>query len=77
MVQEVRSGWSLRTVAVEFGVSASTVAYWVDHVRGKRVDRVVFASAGPGGAWNRTAPEVEQRILSVRRLLREESVLGE
>jgi len=77
MVREVRSGRSLRAVAAEFGVSASTVSYWVDHARGKRVDRVVFASARRGGAWNRTAPEVEQRILSVRRLLREESVLGE
>ena len=53
------------------------MSYWVDYARGKRVDRVVFASARRGGAWNRTAPEVEQRILSVRRLLREESVLGE
>jgi len=77
MVREVRSGRSLRRVAAEFGVSVSTVAYWVDHAGGKRIDRVVFASLRPGGAWNRTAAEVEQRILSVRRLLREESVLGE
>jgi hypothetical protein len=77
MVREVRSGRSLRTVAAEFGVSVSTVSYWVDHARGTRIDRVVFASLRPGGTWNRTAPEVEQRILSVRRLLREESVLGE
>lgn len=77
MVQEVRSGRSLRTVAAEFGVSVSTVAYWVDYSRGKRIDRVVFGNLTPGRAWNRTTPEVEQRILSARRTLREESVLGE
>jgi hypothetical protein len=77
MVQEVRSGRSLRTVAAEFGVSVSTVAYWVDYSRGKRIDRVVFGNLTPGRAWNRTTPEMEQRILSARRSLREESVLGE
>jgi hypothetical protein len=77
MVQEVRSGRSLHTVAAEFGVSVSTVAYWVDYSRGKRIDRVVFGNLTPGRAWNRTTPEMEQRILSARRSLREESVLGE
>ena len=67
----------MRTVAAEFGVSVSTVAYWVDYSRGKRIDRVVFGNLTPGRAWNRTTPEMEQRILSARRSLREESVLGE
>lgn len=77
MVRAVRAGQSMRSVAMAFGVSVSTVAYWVEHARGKRIDRVVFASLKPGRAWNRTALEVEERILSIRRVLRDNSVLGE
>jgi len=67
----------VRAVAVEFGVSVGTVAYWVAQARGKRIDRVRFDNRKPGRAWNRTPAPVEQRILSVRRTLREHSVLGE
>src|SRR5690349_15545510 len=77
MVQAVRSGYSLRVVARAFEVSVGTVAAWVERARGRRIDRVVFADRKPGRAWNRTAAEVEQYILSVRSRLREESVLGE
>lgn len=62
---------------MEFGVSVSTATYWVARARGKRLDRVQFANRKPGRAWNRTLPDLEQQILSVRRLLREQSVLGE
>ena len=47
------------------------------HARGQRLDRVSFADRKPGRAWNRIRMEVEARILSVRRTLREDSVLGE
>lgn len=77
MVRAVRSGQSLRFVARSFGVSVGTVAAWVERARGKRLDRAVFANRKPGRAWNRTVPEVESHILSARRTLREESVLGE
>jgi hypothetical protein len=53
------------------------VSYWVAQARGKRLDRVSLSNRKPGRPWNRTAAEVEQRILSVRSSLREESVLGE
>lgn len=59
------------------GVSVGAVAYWVEHARSKRLDRVSFANRKPGRAWNRTAPDLEDRILSVRSVLRERSVLGE
>ena len=55
----------------------STAAYWVARARGKRVDRVQFDSRKTGRAWNRTPGDMEQRILSVRNVLRKESVLGE
>lgn len=58
-------------------MSVGTVAYWVAHARGKRLDRVSFANDKPGRAWNRVSAEAEQRILRVRARLRDESVLGE
>ena len=77
MVEAVRGGQSLRQVAAAFGVSVSTVAHWVEHAQGSRIDRVSFASRKPGRAWNRTNAIIEQRILRTRRELREKSVLGE
>jgi len=58
-------------------VSVSTAAYWVARARGKRVDRVQFESRKTGRAWNRTPAKLEQRIVSLRNVLRKESVLGE
>ena len=79
MVRAVRSGKSVRVVAREFGVSVSTVALWIERARGKRLDRVDFSDRAPGcaRAWNRVATAVEQRILELRRSLRENSILGE
>jgi transposase-like protein len=79
MVRAVRSGESVRVVAREFGVSVSTVALWVERARGKRLHRVDFSDRAPGcaRAWNRVATAVEQRILELRRSLRENSILGE
>ena len=67
----------MRSVATEFGVSLGAAAYWVARARGKRIDRVAFANSKPGRASNRTPARLEQRILSMRRGLREKSVLGE
>ena len=71
MVQAVRSGQSLRFVARSFGVNVGTVACWVERARGKRLDRAALANRKPGRAWNRTAPEMESRILNARRALRD------
>lgn len=77
MVKAVRSGMSLRQAAWEFGKSKSTIAFWVERAVGRRLDRVDFSDRKPGRAWNRTASPVEQRIVELRRSLREDSVLGE
>lgn len=67
----------MHAVARQFHVSASMVCRWVERIRGKRLDRAVFANRKPGRPWNRTRGELESRILEVRRALRETSVLGE
>jgi helix-turn-helix protein len=77
MVEAVQSGRSLRAVAEQFKVSVGTVAFWVERARGKRLDRVAFSDRKPGRAWNRTAAEMERRIVGIRGELRDKSVLGE
>ena len=77
MVEAVRSGRSLRAVAEQFKVSVGTVVFWVERARGKRLDRVAFSDRKPGRAWNRTAAEMERRIVGIRGELRDKSVLGE
>jgi transposase len=77
MVSAVRAGKSMHTVAEKFGVSVSTVSFWVERSAGERLDRFSFAGTKPGRAWNRTAGPLEQRIVQTRAWLREHSVLGE
>jgi len=77
MVRAVRAGRSVREVAAGFGVSLGALTYWIAQARGKRLERVSFTNRKPGRPWNRTAAEIEQRILRARSSLREESVLGE
>ena len=79
MVQAVRSRASLKSVAVQFHVSVGKVAFWVKRAQGKRLDRADFADRSPGCArgWNRTGAQIEQRIVELRKSLREESALGE
>lgn len=67
---------SIRQAALEFGFSKSVVAFWMERASGQRLDRVHLANRKPGGAGNRTAFNVEQRIAGLRIALRE-SVLGE
>lgn|SRR5579859_430299 len=77
MVKAVRAGMSMREAARAFGFGKSTVELWVGRARGRRLDRVDFADRKPGRAWNRIGSNVEQQIAQLRRLLREESILGE
>lgn len=79
MVKAVRSGNSLRAVAGRFEVSPATVSLWVKRSAGRRLDRCEWTDrkAGPRRPWNRTPANLEQRVLEVRRQLREDSVLGE
>jgi len=79
MVRLVRSGKSMHSIAAQLHVDPSTVSFWVARAKGHRLDRVDFSDRKPGCArgWNRTAIRIEQRIVELRRSLREESVLGE
>ncbi len=79
MVRAVRAGAKVRSVAAKFAVSTGQVAFWVGRAAGQRLDRVDFCDRVPGCTigWNRTGEAVEQRILELRKTLRNESVLGE
>lgn len=79
MVRRVRSGSSMRTVARQFGVGASTVALWVGRAAKRRLDGVDFSDRAPGcvRGWNRLPVVLEQHIGELRHRLREQSILGE
>jgi len=79
MVQAVRRGESVRSVARRFAMSPATVLKWVSRGEGRRLDRVNFADR-PRGAkvvWNRTPVTAERRVLELRQHLRNDSLLGE
>jgi len=77
MVAAVRQHQSIRAVARRFGVSISTVVYWVERAKGQRLDRVDWddRSRAPHHT-QRTAAELEEQVLRLRRQLRQESDLG-
>jgi transposase len=77
MIEQVRAGKGMRSVARRFQVSVSTVALWVERCRGQRLDQAQLGDRAPGRAWNRLSARRERRILEVRRQLREHSALGE
>jgi hypothetical protein len=79
MVAAVRGGRSMRWVAQRFRVSLLTVQRWFQRAKDLRLDRVDFSNrpAGPRQPANRVAQKVEDRVLTIRRQLREESNLGE
>lgn len=79
MVEAVRAGEGVRAVARRLGVSPGAVLYWAKRSAGTRVDRFDFEdrARGPRRPWNRTASQTEQRVLSMRRDLRTEDILGE
>jgi putative transposase len=77
MVAAVRQRQSIRAVAHRFGVSTSTVVYWVERAKGQRLDRVDWEdrSRAPHHT-RRTAAELEEQVLRLRRQLRKDSDLG-
>jgi transposase len=78
MVAAVRRGASQRAVAVRFGVALRTVQRWVQRARGRRLDRVDWNERPPTPKHTkRTDPAIEQRVLTIRRSLKDHSVLGE
>jgi hypothetical protein len=78
MVSAVRRGASQRAVAVRFGVALRTVQRWVERARGRRLDRVDWNGRPPTPKHTkRTDPAIEQRVLMIRRWLKDHSVLGE
>jgi putative transposase len=79
IVQAVRQGESMRAVARRFHVSLATVQRWVERARGQRLDRVAWSGRPRGGRRraNSTDPALEDRIVQLRRYLKEQSDLGE
>ena len=75
----VRKGQSIRSVAQTFHVSKTTVERWINHAKGKRLDRVDWNTQvhEPVTPTNRTSLEVEQCVLALRKQLKEQSPLGE
>lgn len=79
MVEAVRRGKSLGQAAREFHVAKSTVEFWVNRAKGKRLNRVDWGdrSPGPKNPSNRINVHVEQCVLVLRKELKENSPLGE
>src|SRR3990170_4973548 len=78
MVEAVRAGNSLRAVAREFRVSLGTVQRWVRRAGRADLDRVEWTDhPSIPHTFHRTPPEVEARVLGLRRELQDASALGE
>src|SRR3990170_3159595 len=78
MVEAVRAGNSLRAVAREFRVSLGTVQRWVRRAGRADLDRVEWTDhPSIPHTFHRTPPEVEARVLGLRRELQDVSALGE
>jgi hypothetical protein len=79
MVAAVRGGESMRSVARRLAVGLGTVERWVERAGDERLDRVDWSirSSAPRRQARQTPALIEDQILTVRRELREESVLGE
>src|SRR5262249_38414463 len=77
MVVAIRQGQAIRAVARRFGVSPSTVVYWVERAKGQRLDRVDWEdrSRAPHRT-QRTGAELEEQVPRLRRQLRQDSDLG-
>jgi transposase len=79
MVTAVRRGTPMREVARRFGVALSTVQFWAARAGRQRLDRVDWADRpdGPRLPANRSARELEDRVLTLRAELKAHSDLGE
>ena len=69
----------MRAVALRNRVSLSTVQYWVRRAAGQRLDRVTWTDFRRGcrTSANRVSTKTEDRVLRLRKHLRERSDLGE
>lgn len=79
MVELVQQGFPLRAVARRWGVAPNTVRLWVRRSHGMALEHVDWSnrSSAPHRVHNRTAPAMEQRVLSCRReLASPENALG-
>jgi predicted DNA-binding protein YlxM (UPF0122 family) len=78
MVAFYREGHSLREVAEIFNESKSTVQRWVKFASGKRLERVDFYNKKTGSEVpsNKYSKRVEHRVLTIRKFLKEKSILG-
>lgn len=78
MVEAVRGGSTLRAVARRFRVTLRTVQRWVRRAGDAGLDEVDWAARAPvPRTVHRTPAAVEDRVLGLRRELRETSDLGE
>src|SRR5512143_1342816 len=79
MVAAVRRGVALREVARRFGVALATVQLWVARADGQRLDRADVSGRPPGRRRpvNRSSPDLEDLVLTLRRELKDTSDLGE
>src|SRR5437667_2880488 len=78
MVAQVRAGVSMRAVARLHQVALFTVQWWVRRAEALSLEEVDWSNRSPLPARSsRTAPAMEDRVLSLRRELRERSALGE
>ena len=79
MVAAVRSGRSMRSVAKSFRVSLDTVQRWVKRAADRPLDTVDWADhpSGDRASSRRTKRSVERCVLTIRRVLKNESDLGE
>ena len=77
MVTAVREGTSMRSVARAHDVSLSTVQWWLRRARGRPVDRVDWSDRPPvAHLIRRTQDAVENRVLVLRRELKDTSDFG-
>lgn len=77
MVRLYRRKTGLREIARRFEVSTDTVQRWVDRAEGQRLDRVDWSDRSHRPhRTTRVSRELEDRVLEVRRWLRDESILG-
>jgi len=78
MVAAVRRGASQRSVAIQFGVALRTLQRWFERAKGRRLDRVDWSSRSRAPTrTGRTKAATEQRVLAIRRWLKDRSALGE
>ena len=78
MVRVVGQGQSLRLVAKAFGVSLSTLQYWVGRAGDKPLASVDWSGhkSGPRHAPHRCSQELEGQVLETRQYLKEQDALG-